>query len=222
VRAQVAARAFEALQVAMSHWYFTRRDLQPWIEDLEACTETDGLAQALRVERCVALDAFGAIIERGERPLSPLPWSSRVFPGLVKRDAAWCVDALGRLAEEARRGPAGAAAFGATAGAVPWYSSTGRPFVERAKRLMDTWHETRAHEGLMLSALHLRLHQHVHGMYPAALSDLQAKVPHDPYTGEPLLYRREGAAGFTLYSVGPDRKDDGGKTPADLVFRVWK
>ncbi len=36
------------------------------------------------------------------------------------------------------------------------------------------------------------------------------QVPHDPFTGGPLLYRREGAL-FLLYSIGEDLKDDGGK-----------
>ena len=36
----------------------------------------------------------------------------------------------------------------------------------------------------------------------------------DPYTSRPLLYRREGAGGFVVYSAGPDGKYDGGK-PGD-------
>ncbi|HLJ57486.1 MAG TPA: hypothetical protein VKT77_20780 [Chthonomonadaceae bacterium] len=33
--------------------------------------------------------------------------------------------------------------------------------------------------------------------------------PHDPFTSQPLHYRRDGQ-GFVLYSVGQDLKDDGG------------
>jgi hypothetical protein len=48
---------------------------------------------------------------------------------------------------------------------------------------------------------------------PAALADLVPKflpsVPLDPFTSQPLIYRRDGA-GHLLYSVGSDRRDDGG------------
>jgi hypothetical protein len=63
--------------------------------------------------------------------------------------------------------------------------------------------------------------------YPASLSELAPNyldaVPEDPFDGQPLRYRTEGA-GYVLYSIGPDLKDDGGKrmTPkgGDLVFEV--
>lgn len=35
-------------------------------------------------------------------------------------------------------------------------------------------------------------------------------VPQDPYSGEPLVYRRT-PDGYLLYSVGPNRTDDGGQ-----------
>lgn len=68
-----------------------------------------------------------------------------------------------------------------------------------------------------------------HGKYPEKLTDLApaflAQVPLDPFDGQPLRLRR-GGEGFRLYSVGPDRKDDGGaaweaqKQEGDLVFRL--
>ncbi|MFQ6048902.1 MAG: hypothetical protein ACE5K7_06020, partial [Phycisphaerae bacterium] len=52
------------------------------------------------------------------------------------------------------------------------------------------------------------------GRWPKTLSGV-AKAPHsevavDPYTGEAFIYR-PAAPGFTLYSVGADRDDDGGR-----------
>ena len=46
----------------------------------------------------------------------------------------------------------------------------------------------------------------------------------DPYTSRPLLYRREGANGFVVYSAGPEGKYDGGKpgdkaAPGEVWFR---
>jgi hypothetical protein len=53
------------------------------------------------------------------------------------------------------------------------------------------------------------------GAYPLKLADLVpkyvAKVPQDIFNDSELHYRREGD-GYLLYSVGPNGKDDGGKS----------
>jgi hypothetical protein len=71
-----------------------------------------------------------------------------------------------------------------------------------------------------------------HGAYPGSLTDLEADgwdLPRDPYTQRPFRYQRRGA-GFVVYSVGPDLKDDNGTAftsqrkkagrPFDFVFAV--
>jgi hypothetical protein len=73
-----------------------------------------------------------------------------------------------------------------------------------------------------------------YGRWPETLDALVPEflpaVPADPYDGRPLRYRRlpEGAV---VYSVGPDKQDDGGrlrepkdeprKPGTDLGFRLW-
>jgi hypothetical protein len=52
------------------------------------------------------------------------------------------------------------------------------------------------------------------GNCPDSLDELVSagylrQVPIDPYNGKPLIYRKIGTC-FVLYSVGPNRKDDGG------------
>jgi hypothetical protein len=53
--------------------------------------------------------------------------------------------------------------------------------------------------------------------------DFLKSVPVDPFDGQPLHYRKKGTS-FKLYSIGPDRKDDGGKREedgkGDRVFEV--
>ena len=53
-----------------------------------------------------------------------------------------------------------------------------------------------------------------HGRWPANLEALTpnylAKVPEDPYDGQPLRFRRAEGVVF-IYAVGPDLKDDGAK-----------
>ena len=63
--------------------------------------------------------------------------------------------------------------------------------------------------------------------YPAGLSELTPSylnaVLTDPFDGQPLRYRKQDA-GYVLYSIGPDLKDDGGKPMngkgGDIVFTV--
>ena len=58
----------------------------------------------------------------------------------------------------------------------------------------------------------LRLFEHAdtHGAFPLSLEDLEGTSEIDPFTGEPFIYRLTDD-GFTLYSAGLDRDDDGGK-----------
>ncbi len=56
--------------------------------------------------------------------------------------------------------------------------------------------------------------------------DMIAALPDDIYTGKPLTYRRDDHDGFLLYSVGPNRRDDGGandskRTDANQPDWVW-
>lgn len=52
------------------------------------------------------------------------------------------------------------------------------------------------------------------GNFPETLAALVpgflAAVPADPYSGQPMIYRRKDQGGFELYSVGKNRVDDGG------------
>ena len=56
------------------------------------------------------------------------------------------------------------------------------------------------------------------GRYPARLAELAPKylaaVPDDLFAGKPLVYR-PSEAGYLLYSVGINGKDDGGRWTDD-------
>jgi hypothetical protein len=80
---------------------------------------------------------------------------------------------------------------------------------------------------LTIVALALAEYQREHGNYPERLSDLSPKylktLPQDRFTDKPLVYRRQ-EAGFLLYSVGANRKDDNGVLDGleadDVAIRV--
>jgi hypothetical protein len=63
-------------------------------------------------------------------------------------------------------------------------------------------------------ALLLAAYRAEHGAYPETLDALApkyvAELPRDLFTGEALKYRRTDGGGYMLYSVGPNRTDDGG------------
>ena len=73
------------------------------------------------------------------------------------------------------------------------------------------------HERLLASELALRGYQLEQGHPPARLDELVtnylSKVPQDPFTGQPLIYRPQGT-NWLLYSVGPDGVDNGGRPAA--------
>lgn len=81
---------------------------------------------------------------------------------------------------------------------------------------------------LLEAELAVRCYAAEHGAPPRQLAELVPqyleRVPQDPFGSQPLAYRSQGT-NWLLYSIGPDRKDDGG-TPAgrgtsgrgDLLF----
>jgi len=81
---------------------------------------------------------------------------------------------------------------------------------------------------LALTAVALEQFRAAHdNRYPAALSELTPNYLDatlmDPFDGQSLRYRKQGA-GYVLYSIGPDLKDDGGERKngkgGDIVFTV--
>jgi len=80
---------------------------------------------------------------------------------------------------------------------------------------------------LALTAVALEQFRATHNQYPTALSELAPNylttTPVDPFDGRPLRYRKQ-VAGYVLYSIGPDLKDNGGKRTngngGDIVFTV--
>ena len=82
------------------------------------------------------------------------------------------------------------------------------------------------------AALACERHRLARGTWPSALEELVPRflgaLPVDPFDGKPLRFRRENDH-VVVYSVGEDRRDDGGRTESvphssagkDLEFRVW-
>jgi hypothetical protein len=88
--------------------------------------------------------------------------------------------------------------------------------MRRAMERAEARHRTViAHERLLAAELALRCYESDHKRGPACLADLVtnylSKLPQDPFSGSPLVYRQKPGTGWLLYSVGPDGVDDGGR-----------
>jgi hypothetical protein len=85
------------------------------------------------------------------------------------------------------------------------------PGMERFMEAELSWRVEMRCTTVILAAERFR---HDTGRLPDSIADLRPKYlpahPADPYTGEPLLHRREPNR-FAVYSTGPDRVDDGGQ-----------
>jgi hypothetical protein len=89
-----------------------------------------------------------------------------------------------------------------------------------------------ARHNLRLTALAIERYRRANGeQLPPSLADLTPTflptVPVDPFDGKPLRYKKLDR-GYRIYSIGPDRKDDGGvdrdprkvNSPEDITFTV--
>ena len=72
-------------------------------------------------------------------------------------------------------------------------------------------------------AIALELFKRRSGSYPLQLSELVptylSEVPRDPIDGEPLRYKIRDSKPL-IYSIGSDKKDDGGVAPRNAMLRV--
>jgi len=100
--------------------------------------------------------------------------------------------------------------------------------VPSLRQVAAVYDSTVAWKGCSRIAITLRLCRMKSGQYPEGLPKLVPefldKLPIDPFSGKDFIYRREGN-GFIVYSVGPNRKDDGGKEPvrdSETEDIVWK
>jgi hypothetical protein len=89
--------------------------------------------------------------------------------------------------------------------------------MESIKRASEKHFRIIAQERLLAAELALRCYQADKARPPARLEalvpDYLSKVPQDPFTNQPLIYRPQGT-NWLLYSIGPDGVDNGGKPAA--------
>lgn len=106
---------------------------------------------------------------------------------------------------------------------LPWYAVVSKLAIPE---MGSTFLKSATFDALVRTAragLACRIHKGRTGTYPDALDALVPalldEVPVDPFTGEPLVYRREGE-GFVVYSLGSNLKDDQGRSTWEITQLV--
>jgi hypothetical protein len=102
-----------------------------------------------------------------------------------------------------------------------------------ARKIAEASQRSQAWMRCMIAGVAAERFRLKHKNWPRALDDLVKDgllkdIPKDPYDGQPLRWRRT-ATGVIVYSVGPDKIDDGGKlnrdspltAGTDLGFELW-
>lgn len=99
-------------------------------------------------------------------------------------------------------------------------------------KVIEAHRRGRAQLRVMILLIAVERYRLQHGRWPASLTEITpaliAKVPLDPFDGQPLRYRRL-ADGIVIYSVGRDGEDNGGKLDrgnpiaagCDLGYQLW-
>ncbi len=102
-----------------------------------------------------------------------------------------------------------------------------RSLVPSLDRMVESRFRGRALHQATLTILALQRYRIEKGGYPPSLDELMQTdyldaLPADPYSEKPLSYKVAGNA-FSLYSVGPDFDDDGGRSATDSEGRrrIW-
>lgn len=96
---------------------------------------------------------------------------------------------------------------------LPWYAIAASEMRFSGLRIVEFGDVATARLELARTALAAHRYRVATGEWPGALEDLVPghlpEVPRDPIDGEPLRYRRDDGR-IVLYSIGPNRTDDGG------------
>jgi hypothetical protein len=108
---------------------------------------------------------------------------------------------------------------------LPWYAVVSKNLLPRPEA---AFMKVATLEALILTArtgLACRIFKSRTGEYPenleALVPGLMTGVPVDPFTGKPLVYRREGK-GFIVYSLGSNLRDDGGRSTWEITQLVME
>jgi len=202
------------------------------------------LENVFLAERCFGMDSYRRYVlnpkKRNMNELlgamgGPPPVLLNVVPeAYFKMDMVQYIDLMTAYVEAGRRPYPASLQAGARLGQdlekqIPRHYVMCRRLLPALGRVFVAAQQHMARVDTARLALAALRHKAKHGTLPETLDalvpDLVESLPPDPFSGKPLLYRKD-AKGFVLYAVGENGKDNqgaidraGGKHP-DIGFRV--
>lgn len=203
VNVAVRGMALDAVADTIGGVPFSDEQLREFQSEIRSSPARKGLADAIAGERLLVHNNLSEI---------PNPfWDpNAVFSMFAELQAAAELDFPEALAAMQRIRSAGTGGGGLSFGTQPVLLATVLPAIEGG---FSATARTLANERACDAAIAVVLYHRQEGRLPDALSDLTPNlipaVPVDPFDGQPLRFRHV-EEGFVIYSVGKDRKDDGG------------
>lgn len=108
---------------------------------------------------------------------------------------------------------------------LPWYSFVSKFTLGNFESAFLKRAQLEAALLISRTGLACKLYKNRTGEYPNSLEALVPgvlkEIPIDPFTGKPLVYRREGE-GFIVYSLGSNEKDDDGRSTYMITQMVME
>ena len=245
IRAAGQSKAIGAIERTLGHGEVS----EPRLKQLQAAlaheAEFNGLYHNLRGERAMIHQLY-AMVREGKVPLSKLNqgmnanrgkfgWIYDLFPSSVLGDHAENLRGLNELVEASKRKDEAQAAafavlekkmlnnpspFAASAGPILGMVSSEHPIAQARLRCA-------------VAAIAAERYRIANNRWPSSAdelvkSGLLKEIYNDPFDGQPLRWKRT-ATGIIIYSVGPDRTDNGGKLNrsggqapgTDIGFELW-
>jgi len=108
---------------------------------------------------------------------------------------------------------------------TPWYYKMAGLFLPNAITVLFKRATLEAMFETARVGIACKIYKNMHGNFPEDLSELAPEileeVPADPFTGNPLIYKKQDS-GITVYSIGSNLKDDGGKGTWQITSLVME
>ena len=168
-----------------------------------------------------AIELFGS----GQPDVRPMPALAYLWRPFLYADEILYLDYSEKQIAASSAEPASNHGMDKAARTLPRWAPMTRLIMPVIDNIAKTRDETRANLSGTQVLLALHLYRDRFGAYPDSLDVLRTRLgitlPPDPFTGKDMIYHRQGQ-GFLFYSVGVDRKDDGGRPIPRLAEQMRK
>ena len=108
---------------------------------------------------------------------------------------------------------------------TPWYYKMAKLFLPNAITVLFKRATLEAMFETARVGIACKVYKNMHGDFPEDLAELAPeileKIPVDPFTGDPLIYKKQDS-GIIIYSIGSNLKDDGGNGTWQITSLVME